>query len=68
MLEILAGMLRTAAPILLAAMGGGVFEKSGGFAIAHEGIMLFGAPRGRAPTRRSSRSASTRWRSAPPPT
>ena len=29
MLEILAGMLRTAAPILLAAMGGVVSEKSG---------------------------------------
>lgn len=43
MLEILAGMLRTAAPILLAAMGGVVFEKSGVFTIAHEGIMLFGA-------------------------
>ncbi len=43
MLEILAGMLRTAAPILLAAMGGVVFEKAGVFTIAHEGIMLFGA-------------------------
>ena len=43
MLEILAGMLRTAAPSLLAAMGGVVFEKAGVFTIAHEGIMLFGA-------------------------
>ncbi len=43
MQEILAGMIRTATPVLLAAMGGLLCEKAGVFNIALEGMMLFGA-------------------------
>ncbi|MDD3400237.1 MAG: ABC transporter permease [Eubacteriales bacterium] len=43
MADILSGTLRTATPILLAALGGLLFEKAGVFSIAHEGMMLFGA-------------------------
>ena len=41
--EIFAGMIRTATPILLAALGGILCEKVGVFNIALEGLMLFGA-------------------------
>lgn len=41
--EILAGMIRTATPVLLAALGGVICEKVGVFNIALEGMMLFGA-------------------------
>lgn len=43
MADILSGMLRTATPILLAALGGLLCEKAGVFNIALEGMMLFGA-------------------------
>jgi len=41
--DILAGMIRTATPILLAALGGLLCEQAGVLNIALEGMMLFGA-------------------------
>lgn len=43
MVDILSAMLRTATPILLAALGGVLCEKAGVLNLALEGIMLFGA-------------------------
>lgn len=43
MVDLLAGTIRTATPILLAALGGLICEKAGIFNIALEGLMLFGA-------------------------
>ena len=41
--ELIAGTIRTATPILLAALGGLICERVGIFNIALEGLMLFGA-------------------------
>ena len=43
MLDLLAGTIRTATPILLAALGGLICERVGVFNIALEGLMLFSA-------------------------
>lgn len=43
MTDIFSSMLRTAAPILLAALGGLLCEKAGVLNLALEGMMLFGA-------------------------
>lgn len=43
MVDIFSSMLRTAAPILLAALGGLLCEKAGVLNLALEGMMLFGA-------------------------
>ena len=43
MVDLLTGTIRTATPILLAALGGLICERAGIFNIALEGLMLFGA-------------------------
>ena len=60
MVDLLTGTIRTATPILLAALGGLICERAGIFNIALEGLMLFGAFF-RSEERRVGKECRSRW-------